>query len=446
MKRNLITLAALAALSCMAVASASASAVSTMAEHAAAKPVPRGLVSVRADGAPGPSEVKAAVDALNQAFATFKAEHTAQLEAVKKGSADALQALKVETINAEIGTLQKSVDDLNVKLAAGQMNGGGAGALKDKEYTDAFHAHMKRGDVQAALNKGVATEGGYLAPVEWDRTITDRMVQVSPMRGICSIQPIGTAGFTKLFNNRGTTSGWVGEATARPMTNTPTFSPLTYKPGEIYANPAATQSMLDDSEVNLEAWLAGEVETEFALQEGLAFLAGTGANDRPNGILTYITGGTNAATHPWGDIKTVASGAAAAITADGIQDLVYALPAEYTGNARFVMNRSTQGAVRKLKDGQGNYLWQPSYAAGQPATVSGYALTEMAAMPNIAAGTKPILFGDFKRGYLIVDRNGVRVLRDPYSNKPYVHFYTTKRVGGGLLNPDVLKALNVAAS
>lgn len=447
MKKSRIAIAAVAALACMAVVSAQATALQVVADQAAAKPVPRGLIAVRADTPPGPGEVKAAVEALNQAFATFKAEHTAQLEAVKKGNADALQALKVDAINADIGTLQRSVDDLNVKLAAGQMNGGGNGAgLKSAEYTESFQAHMKRGDVNAALNKGVATEGGYLAPVEWDRTITDRLIQVSPMRSICAIQTIGGAGFTKLFNNRGATSGWVGEATARTQTNTPTFSPLTYKPGEIYANPAATQQMLDDSEINLEAWLASEVEMEFAYQEGLAFIAGTGANDRPNGVLTYVTGGANAAAHPWGDIKTVASGAVGAVTADSLIDLIYTLPGEYTAAARFVMNRTTQGAIRKLKDGEGNYLWQPSFVAGQPATVAGYPITDMAGMPNIAASAKPILFGDFKRGYLIVDRTGVRVLRDPFTNKPYVHFYTTKRVGGGLLNPDVIKALNVNAS
>ncbi|EJE49582.1 phage major capsid protein, HK97 family [Acidovorax sp. CF316] len=447
MKKSRIAIAAVAALACMAVVSAQASALQVVADHAAAKPVPRGLIAVRADTPPGPGEVKAAVEALNKAFADFKAEHTKQLEDVKKGNADALQALKVDRINSDIGTLQKSVDDLNVKLAAGQMNGGaGGGRIADAEYTESFRAHFTRGDVNAALNKGVATEGGYLAPVEWDRTITDRLVQVSPMRGICSVQKIGTAGYTKLFNNRGTTSGWVGETTARTQTNTPSFSPLTYKPGEIYANPAATQQMLDDSEVDLEAWLAGEVEMEFAYQEGLAFLAGTGANDRPNGILTYVTGGANAAAHPWGDIKTVGSGAVGAVTADAVLDLIYALPGEYTADARFVMNRSSQGSVRKLKDGQGNYLWQPSYVAGQPATLGGYPVTDMAGMPNIAASAKPILFGDFKRGYQIVDRAGVRVLRDPYTNKPYVHFYTTKRVGGGLLNPDVLKALNVNAS
>lgn len=390
------------------------------------------------------NDVKALIEGVNQAFATFKAEHSKQLDEVKKGQADALQALKVDAINADISKLQTAVDEANAKIAAAQMNGGADSRVKDREYSSAFSAHMKRGDVQAALNKGTASEGGYLAPTEWDRTITDRLVQVSPFRGLASVQTISTNAFTKLFNNRGTASGWVGETAARPETAGPSFSQMTYATGELYANPSATQQMLDDAEVNLEAWLAGEVQTEFAYQEGIAFVSGNGTN-KPNGLLTYVTGGANAAAHPWGAIAAVNSGAAAAVTADSLLNLIYALPSDYTGNAGFIMNRNTQGAIRKLKDGQGNYLWQPSTQAGQPATLNGYAVTEIAAMPDIAASAKPIVFGDFKRGYLVIDRMGVRVLRDPFSNKPFVSFYTTKRVGGGLLNPDVMKALNISA-
>lgn len=407
--------------------------------------IPRGVMAVRAEAAPTQAELKQTIEALNKAFADFKTEHQQQLDEVKKGNHDALQALKVERINADIGGLQKTVDELNMRMASAQMGGATTGnGPKDPEYTGAFQAHFRRGDVQAALNKGQAAEGGYLAPIEWDRTITDRLVLVSPIRSIAAVQPISTAGFSKLFNNRGTTSGWVGETSPRPQTNTPEFGSLTYTPGEIYANPAATQQMLDDAEINLESWLSGEVETEFALQEGRAFVAGDGAN-KPTGLLRYIEGGAAAAVHPWGAIQTVDSGNAAAITSDSIIDLIYALPSVYTGNARFIMNRNTQAALRKLKDGQGNYLWQPSYVAGQPATLSGYPITEVSDMPDVAANATPIMFGDFKRGYLIVDRTGVRVLRDPYTNKPYVHFYTTKRVGGGLLNPDVLKALRIGA-
>ncbi len=303
---------------------------------------------------------------------------------------------------------------------------------------------MKKGDVQASLNKGADTEGGYLTPVEWDRTITTKLVLVSPKRQLATVQTISSNGFTKLFSLGGVNSGWVGETAGRPGTNTGTFASLAYNTGEIYANPAATQQILDDAEINLESWLAGEVQTEFARQEGLAFLSGDGTN-KPSGLLTYIAGGANAARHPYGAIAKVKTGAAAAINADSIIDLVYSLPAAFTGNASFIMNRKTLGAIRKLKDGQGNYLWQPSYVAGQPSTLCGFPVIEVPDMPDVAAGSLPILFGDFKQGYLIIDRIGVRVLRDPYTNKPYVSFYTTKRVGGGLLNPEPLRALSVEA-
>ena len=408
------------------------------------KPAPwRGIVSVRADSGAMP-DVKALIEALNKAFAEFKDEHTKQLDDIKKGNADALQALKVDNINAEIDRLQKSVDDANTKLAAAQMGGGAAGGgLVDAEYSGAFRAHFRKGEVQASLNKGADAEGGYLAPVEWDRTITDKLILVSPMRQMANVQKVSGAGLTKLFNLGGTASGWVGETAARPQTNTSQFASLGFGWGEIYANPAATQQILDDSEINLDQWLAGEVEMEFAKQEGAAFFSGDGAN-KPFGILTYVTGAANAAKHPFGAIKVVNSGAAAAITSDGIIDLVYDLPSAFTGNAKFTMNRKTQGAVRKLKDGQNNYLWQPSYVAGQPATLAGFAVQEAPDMPDVAANAIAALFGDFKQTYTVYDRVGVRVLRDPFTAKPYVLFYTTKRVGGGVHNPEPMRALKVS--
>lgn len=186
------------------------------------------------------------------------------------------------------------------------------------------------------------------------------------------------------------------------------------------------------------------MQAEFAEQEGLAFISGDGVK-KPAGILTYVTGGANAAKHPFGAIKVTNSGAAADISSDAALDLIYALPKKYRQNARFLTNNLTIAKLRKLKDGQGNYLWQPSAQAGQPATFHGYGLAEDENMPDVAANAVPILFGDFKRGYLIIDRMGVRVLRDPYTKKPYVLFYTTKRVGGGVQNPECLRAMKVSA-
>lgn len=407
----------------------------------AAKPAPRGIVSgVRADG----GNVTQLVAQLQQAFATFKDEHTRQLNEIKAGINDPLQAGKVKKINEHIADLQAAIDTTNTKMAALEMGAtGGARPLKDKEYSDAFQAHMRKGDVQAALNKGAADDGGYTSPIEWDRTITDKLVIVSPMRALCSVQSVSGTGYKKLVNLRGTTSGWVGEADARDETNTPKLAEQAYGWGEIYANPSATQQMLDDSEINLEQWLAGEVDVEFAYQEGKAFVSGDGTK-KPRGLLTYAAGGSN--LHPLGGIEVIASGAAGGITGDAILDLVYALPETFTGNARFGMNRNTMLRIRKLKDSDNNYLWQPSLQAGQPSTLAGYPIADIPDMPGVAANALSIAFGDFKRAYKILDRVGVRVLRDPYTKKPYVMFYTTKRVGGGLENPECMKFMRIAAA
>ncbi|MEO1749174.1 MAG: phage major capsid protein, partial [Pseudomonadota bacterium] len=371
-----------------------------MTKHVVLPRPAAGIFSVRADA----TDPNAALEMLNNAFAEFKETNNANLD-----KRDAVNDEKLAKINSAMDDFQSILDDHAKKLAASTLSGGSV-AVRDPEYTEAFMAHFRSNNVQASLEKGADSEGGFLAPVEWDRTIIDKLVEISPMREIATVQTISKAGFKKLFNLRGTASGWVGEKTARTETNSPTFGELAFIPGEIYANPAATQQLLDDAEVDLEAWLAMEVQTEFAYREGLAFVAGDGSN-KPRGFLTFATGGAAAAVNPLGAIGVTAAASATALATDEIQDLVYSLPSQFTANARFVMNRTTQGAVRKLKDGQGNYIWQPAYAAGQPATLNGYPVTEMQAMPDVAASGIPIAFGDFRRGYLIVDRPHRRVAR-----------------------------------
>ncbi|WP_434642645.1 phage major capsid protein [Achromobacter piechaudii] len=411
--------------------------------HISGSAVRRGLVAAYAEAAPSSAEVKALIDGIQTAFAQFKAEHTKQIEEIKAGRSGSDQEAVLAKINADLERLQRESEDAHTKIAAAQ-SGPGVAALRDKEYTASFNAHMRKGDVQSALNKGAAEEGGFLTPVEWDRTITDMLREESPMRELAQVQPTSKAGWTKLFNMGGTGSGWVGETDQRPETATPNLKALGFGHGEIYANPAATQQILDDAEINLDAWLASEVQAEFAEQEGAAFISGDGVK-KPAGILTYVEGGTNAAKHPFGAIKVVNSGAAADIGSDAVLDLIYGLPKKFRQNARFLTNNLTIAKLRKLKDGQGNYLWQPSAQAGQPATLHGYGIAEDENMPDVAANSLPVLFGDYKRGYLIIDRMGIRVLRDPYTKKPYVLFYTTKRVGGGVQNPECLRALKVAA-
>ncbi|WP_347311372.1 phage major capsid protein [Defluviimonas sp. SAOS-178_SWC] len=400
----------------------------------------RGIVAVRADAT---GDIKALIEKVNGDFSTFKETIEAKNKEVLAKFDDVVTTEKLEKLNASLSETQAEIDKINVKITAAAMGAGQDDRVKDKEYTAAFRAHVRKGDVQASLNKGADSEGGYLAPVEWDRTITDKLVEVSPMRQIAKVQVTSQQAFVKLFNLRGAASGWVSETAARTQTNTPTFGAMTIRPGELYANPAATQGMLDDSEIDLEAWLAGEVETEFAYQEGLTFVSGTGVN-RPNGFLTYVTGAANAAANPLGAIQIVPAAAVADIAATEVYDLVYALPESFSMGARFVANRTTIGELRKLVDLNGQFMWQPSMQEGQPAQLAGHPVTEMPGMPNIGTGAIPLAFGDFERGYLIVDRTGVRVLRDPFTNKPYVHFYTTKRVGGAVVNPEAIKVLKNA--
>lgn len=417
--------------------------------------MPRAIVgaSVRAEA----TDPKAMIAQLNGAFEEFKRTHAAQIEEIKAGKTDVVTTDKLDAINTTLSDLTAAMDD-QAKLAAAAKLAGGGDRVVDAEYTNLFASFMRDGSREqeeklkaasktgprAAMSEGSVADGGYTTPIEWDRSVTDRLKLISPIRAEATVQSISTAGFTKLFTDRQVGSGWVGETASRPATSTPQFTSLAFGLGEIYANAAASQQLLDDSEINMEAWLTGEIETEFSRQEGIAFLAGDGAN-KPFGVLTYVTGAAAAARHPWGDIKTVNSGAAATLTTDGIVSAVYALPAMYEPNAKFFLNRSSLGAVRKLKDGQGNYIWQPTYVAGQPSTLLGRPVVDVPDMPNVAAGNVAALFGDMRETYLVIDRIGVRVLRDPYTNKPYICFYVTKRVGGGVKNPDAMKAIVVSA-
>lgn len=409
-------------------------------------PTPRAVhAAPRADA----TDPKAMLSELKAAFEDFK---KANDEKLKAKTDDVVVTEKVDRINSAVGDLQanfqKALDDLNAKLAATVVGANVIGDIPgDPEYTKNFKAFMRKGEdagIQAAMTKGSDPDGGYTAPIEWDRSLTNKLKLISPIRANARVINISGAGFKKLFNDRAVGSGWVGETAPRPATSTPQLGSLDFTPGEIYANPAISQQLLDDSALNLEEWLSSEVDMEFARQEGIAFISGDGTN-KPYGILTYVTGAANAARHPWGAIPIVVSGSAAAITADGFINLFYDLPSAFKSNAKLYMNRSSQAAVRKLKDGQSNYLWQPSYAAGQPATIAGEPVVEVPDMPSIAANNIAALYGDMDSTYLVVDRVGIRVLRDPYTNKPYVMFYTTKRVGGGVYNPEPMRALKISA-
>ncbi|MGZ3306247.1 MAG: phage major capsid protein, partial [Asticcacaulis sp.] len=242
-------------------------------------------------------------------------------------------------------------------------------------------------------------------------------------------------------------SGWVSETASRPETDPATLNLLTFPSGELYASPSATSDILDDAYINIDEWLASEIEDAFATQENTAFVSGDGTN-KPMGFLSYTT--VADASAAWGQIGYIATGAAGAFSstnpADALIDLIYAPKAQYRPGATFVMNRRTAAKIRKFQDAEGNYIWQPSVQAGQLPMLLGYPVQELEDMPDVAANSLSVAFGDFAKGYLIVDRAGISVLRDPYSAKPYVLFYTTKRVGGGVQNFDAIKVLKFAVS
>ena len=415
-------------------------------------------------------EARAALHEMMAAFEAFKGANDARLNEIeKKASADTLLEEKVARIDQAVGQAQARLDRALSESRRPAVEGGRAPSVgfaaprriagdpsstpkgRGLEEKSAFEGYVRTGrevglEIKAGLSSA-PTSGGYVVPPETERAIERRLMATSPMREIATVRTVASGVFKKPVSTAGIASGWVAETAARPETDPATLALLEFPAADLYANPAATQALLDDALVDLDEWLASEVEDAFAAQETTAFVTGDGVN-KPKGFLGYDI--VADASHAWGDIGYVASGAAGAFAAssptDRLIDLIYAPKAQYRPNGRFVMNRKSVSAVRKFKDADGNYIWSPATRPGETASLLGYPVTEIETMPDIAANSHAIAFGDFQRGYLIVDRAGVRVLRDPYSAKPYVLFYTTKRVGGGIQNFDAIKVMKFAAS
>lgn len=301
---------------------------------------------------------------------------------------------------------------------------------------------------QKALTSDNDGGAGYTVTPAYDQGPIERLLsEATPWREHATVRPISADSFKKPFNLGGIDSGWVGERQGRPATATPTLAELNFPTMELYAMPAASQGLLDDSNIAIDGWLAEEVVIKFSEDESYAFVSGDGVN-KPKGFIGGYTPVANS-NWAWGSLGYIATGTSGAFPSttgyDKVLDLTYSLKAGYRRNAQFALNRSTIAEVRKIKDTTGAYIWQPSGQDGTPAKIAGYPMIESEDMPDIAADSFAMAFGDFKRGYLIVDRVGIRVLRDPYSAKPYVLFYTTKRVGGGVQDFDAIKLMKFAA-
>ncbi|HEV7229111.1 phage major capsid protein [Brevundimonas sp.] len=408
----------------------------------------------------GSPEAGNALHAVMAAFDAFRDANDQRLaEIERKAAADVLLEEKVARIDAAVAGAQARLDRVVSESRRPSVSDGDApswplrGRSSPSAFADGevkgFSDYMRSGfglEVKAGLSSA-SNSAGHVVPEQTERAIERRLMAASPMREIATVRTVASGTFKKPVSIAGIEAGWVAETAARPETDPATLALLEFPSADLYACPAATQALLDDALVDLDDWLAGEVEDAFAAQETQAFVAGDGVN-KPKGFLAYDAVADVSAT--WGQVGYVASGAAGAFAAfspvDRLIDLIYAPKAQYRPNGRFVMNRKTVSAVRKFKDADGNYVWQPAGRPGETASLLGYPVTEIETMPDVTANSLSIAFGDFQKGYLIVDRAGVRVLRDPYSAKPYVLFYTTKRVGGGVQNFDAIKVMKFAAT
>ena len=403
-----------------------------------------------------PDTMASAFEDFMGAFEVFKEANDQRLgEIESKLSADVVTRDKVDRISRGMDEQKRALDQMLLKKARPALGGKAeAMSFEAAEHKAAFDSYIRRGDEGAlraleekAFSIGSASDGGYLVPAQTDTEIGRRLQVISPIRALSTVRQVSGSVLKKPFAVSGLASGWVSETAARPQTTTPQLSELTFPTMELYAMPAATAALLDDAAVDVESWIADEVDIAFSEQEGTAFVTGDGIN-KPKGFLSY--GAVADGSWAWGSIGYIATGAANGFRPSGPSDVlidtIYALKAGHRQKASFVMNRKTQADIRKFKDADGNYLWQPPSTVGQAASLLGFPVVEAEDMPDVATGGMAIAFGDFQSGYLVVDRTGVRILRDPYSAKPYVLFYTTKRVGGGVQNFEAIKLVKFAVN
>lgn len=326
----------------------------------------------------------------------------------------------------------------------------------DVPHKKAFNAYLRTGDDDGlrglvldgkAMSGAVAADGGYLVDPQTADSIRSMLVSTSSLRAVANVVQVEATSFDVLIDRSEVGSGWATESGAAAETATPTIERISIRLHELSAMPKASQRLLDDSAFDVEGWLAGKIATRFIRAEAAAFISGDGV-DKPKGIL--LPGKVANASWTWGSLGYVPTGAAADFAttnaSDCIVNLVYALGADYRANGTFLMNSKTAGAVRKMKDADGRFMWGDSLQAGEPARLMGYPVLICEDMPDVAANSYPIAFGDFAAGYTVAERPDLRILRDPFSAKPHVLFYASKRVGGDVTDYAAIKLLKVAVS
>lgn len=430
-------------------------------------------------------EIKGLVEQQGKAWEEFKKTNDEILAKKAEGKAVGDLETKLAKITEDLDKLSETkakLEEALVKLARGDLGGGGNKEAADlaieaksfndqlraysndgrapelsadeyKAYKNALFSYYRKGKIEAltdierkAMVAGDDSNGGYLLPAATVGRVVKKVFELSPIRAIASVQPISTNALEGMYDNDESSYGWVNEVAARTTTTTPTLGKYRIEAFEMYADPKATQQLLDDSAVDVEAWLAAKVADKFARVEGAAFINGTGVG-QPRGFATYTMAATGDATRTWGQIekiKTTANGDfAASNPGDKLFDLIQAFKTAYLQRAKWVTTREVIAKVRKFKEATTNaYMWQPGLAQGTPDTLLGYPIVIAQDVPALATQSLSMWFGDWMEAYQIVDRMGIRTLRDPYTDKPYVHFYSTRRVGGAVVNFEAIKAIS----
>lgn len=395
------------------------------------------------------SEIAKRVNSLGSAWEQFKSVNDRRLQEIeKRGAADPLTLDQLGKINHALDDtkdrlirVETAMQRPAVALDYGYKSYDGIAS----EHKAAFCNYLRKGAEselvhleKKALSVGSDPDGGYLVTPHVSEKVIKTVFETSPMRQVASVEIISSDSLEIIEDRDESDAGWTSETGSRSDTTTPQIGKKTIPVHELYAQPKATQKLIDDSSIDIESWLAEKVSDIFSRKENTAFISGDGVG-KPRGILTYNDG------TDWGEIEQIHSGTSGVITADGIILLYYSLKEEHAARSSFMMNRASVQAVRLLKESTTDqYLWQPGLAAGAPDTLLGVPVIQAADMPAPSASSLSVAFGDFAAGYQIVDRAGIRVLRDPFTDKPFVKFYTTKRVGGDVVNFEAIKLLKLA--
>ena len=442
-----------------------------------------GVFETRDD--PSIKSVGEALDKIATAFDEYKKTNDARIEAIKAGKSTADFEAKLARIDEHIGTLEdvkSRLENAETQLARPGAQGGSRDERSSPEaeaYKTAFLSWVRNpgdperrtalqqrakdlrrveakafGDddgfetraAQTVTSTGAA--GGFALPEVIERQIARLSLDIGPIRQIATVRTVGSPDYKELIDVGGAAFEWVGETDPRNQTNTPDLAEVAPTFGMGSAKPQASEESLDDLFFDVENWLIESASEAIAQGEGAAFVSGDGTK-KPTGFLAGPAPlATADSSRAFGTLQYIPSLQAAAMptSADTFYDLIYALRARYRANARWVTSKLLVAALRKYKDTTNNYLWQPSLVAGEPSTFMGYPIVEAEDMPAVGAGAFPLAFGDFKEGYLIADRVGMRMTRDEITSPGFVKFYVRRRVGGKLRNTQAIKLLKIAAS